>query len=79
MPSLGGVEVLRRLKADPQLSDVPVIILSASQDEAEIRQAQELKAHTHIVKPMSLHEFDWIVRSAQAHWPRLLRLREISR
>ena len=77
LPGLGGIEILRRIKSDTQLADIPVIILSGTEDEEHIRQGQDLKAHTHIVKPMSLTEFTWIVQSIQNYWPRLQRLRAL--
>jgi CheY-like chemotaxis protein len=78
LPRVDGIEILRRLKSDALLADVPVIILSGTRDEEHIRQGQDLKAHTHIVKPMTLTEFTWIVQSIQSYWPRLQRLRALS-
>ena len=79
LPKVGGIDILRRLKADPLLADIPVIILSGTENEEDIRLGQELKAHTHIVKPMSAQEFSWIVHSVQNYWPRIYKLRALSR
>ncbi len=75
LPRVDGIEVLRRLKTEPAFSDIPVIILSGTQDEEEIRLGQELRAHTHLVKPISLTELTWIVKSVENYWPRLEKLR----
>jgi CheY-like chemotaxis protein len=79
LPKLTGFEVLREMKADEYLRDIPVIILSGTEDDDDIRQGQDLRAHTHIVKPMSRTEFRWIVESVQNYWPRLSRIRELER
>jgi len=77
LPKADGIEVLRRIKSYPELADIPVIILSGSENEEDIRQGQDLKAHTHIVKPMTLKEFSWIIRSIENYWLRLARVRAL--
>jgi two-component system response regulator len=77
LPRMGGIEILRRMRSESILADIPVIILSGTQRVEEIREGQDLKAHTHIVKPMSSTEFSWIVRSIENYWPRLERLRTL--
>ena len=78
LPRVGGIEILRRIKSDPRLQDIPVIILSGTENEEEIRIGQDLRAHTHIVKPISATEFVWIVQSIQNYWPRIERLRGLT-
>lgn len=77
LPKLTGFEVLREMKRDPDLKDIPVIILSGTENDEDIRLGSVLKAHTHIVKPMSSTEFRWIVESVRNYWPRLDRIREL--
>ena len=56
MPILDGFEVLRRLKADPALHDIPVIILSAKGREQDVMTGLRGGAVDYIVKPFSLKE-----------------------
>jgi len=77
LPKMGGIEVLRRIKGESVLADIPVIILSGTEREDEIREGQTLRAHSHIAKPMSATEFGWIVRSVSGYWPRLEKLRAL--
>lgn len=51
MPVVDGFEVLRRLKADPQLRDIPVIMLTALKQERDIVGALKLGAADYLVKP----------------------------
>jgi DNA-binding response OmpR family regulator len=56
MPGLGGFEVLRRLKADPALRAVPVIMVTAKGHERDVLNGLRGGAVDYIVKPFSLKE-----------------------
>jgi two-component system response regulator MtrA len=56
MPLLNGLDVLRRLKADPALRSIPVIILSAKAREHDIRAGLQAGAADYVVKPFSLKD-----------------------
>jgi DNA-binding response OmpR family regulator len=51
MPEMDGTEVCRRLKADPQTTDIPVIFLTARSQQSEIARGLALGAAGYIVKP----------------------------
>lgn len=71
LPGIDGIEVLRQIKTEPSLQDVPVIVVTGSADEAHVRAGQALGAHSHIAKPMSLRDFVWIVTSIRNYWQRV--------
>ncbi len=50
MPGKDGFEVLKELKADPTLRDVPVIVFSNLSQEEDMRRAKELGALEYVVK-----------------------------
>ena len=52
MPRLNGMELLRQLRAHPDYAAIPVIMLSASDDESDINEAMKLGADGYIVKPL---------------------------
>jgi DNA-binding response OmpR family regulator len=56
MPGLGGFEVLRRLKADPELRSVPVIMVTAKGHERDVLNGLRGGAVDYVVKPFSLKE-----------------------
>jgi two-component system phosphate regulon response regulator PhoB len=56
MPSLSGFEVLRRLKADPKLRGIPVIMVTAKGHERDVLNGLRGGAVDYIVKPFSLKE-----------------------
>ena len=56
MPEIDGYEVLRRLKADPELEDVRVIILSALNANEDIVRGFDLGANDYLTKPISMEK-----------------------
>ena len=57
LPDIDGLELLRHLQADPQTSDVPVIVVSADATEASIRQAIAAGATHYLTKPVNIPQF----------------------
>ncbi|UCH94657.1 MAG: response regulator [Candidatus Aminicenantes bacterium] len=57
MPKVDGVEVLRRLKAHPELKKIPVIILSTTDDPMDIEKCHYLGCSTYITKPVKYDRF----------------------
>lgn len=56
MPELDGLEVLRRLRADAATSGLPVVLLSARAQEADVKLGFELGASAYVKKPFSPRE-----------------------
>lgn len=52
MPGVDGFEVLRAIRADPELKDLPIIILSTTDNDEEVERCHELGCHAYIVKPV---------------------------
>ncbi len=57
MPKVDGYAVLERVKADPQLRTIPVIMLTSTDDQAEVNRCYALGANTYVVKPIRYEEF----------------------
>ncbi len=51
MPKMDGLEVCRRLRADPDLADIPVILLSARAQDMDIREGLDIGASAYLTKP----------------------------
>ncbi len=62
MPDIDGVEVLRRIKEDPQLRRLPVTMLTTTDDPREIARCYELGCSQYIVKPVDYEKFAETVR-----------------
>jgi len=62
MPRVGGEEVLRRLKADPRTDDLPVIVLTTTDDPREVRRCYDLGCASYVTKPVEYERFVEAVR-----------------
>ncbi len=62
MPRVDGEEVLRRLKADPRTDQLPVIVLTTTDDPREIRRCYELGCASYVTKPVEYDKFVEAVR-----------------
>ena len=57
MPKMDGVEVLRRIKADPVLRSMPVIMLTTTNDPREVKECYELGCSSYVTKPVNYQQF----------------------
>ncbi len=57
LPKIGGLEVLRRLRADPRTKLLPVVILTSSVEEQDLVSGYELGANSYIHKPVDFLQF----------------------
>lgn len=68
MPGMGGKEFLRRVKADNALSAIPVVVVTTSDSEVDIRECYELQAAGYIQKAAMPAEFNEILRKLVRYW-----------
>lgn len=60
MPKKNGLEALREIKADAKLRSIPVVVLTTSQSERDMKNSYDLGASSYIIKP---NEFDTLVEA----------------
>jgi CheY-like chemotaxis protein len=68
MPGMNGVDFLATIKADVELRQIPVIILSASSDEDDKTKCFELCAAGYVIKPANYDEFIDAMKMLDAYW-----------
>lgn len=68
MPRMGGLEVLRQVKSDPQLRGVPVVILTSSREESDLVESYNLGVNAYVVKPVDFRDFVVAVAQLGAFW-----------
>ena len=68
MPKLDGIDVLRRMKGDPLLKKIPVIILTSSREEQDLVRSYELGVNAYVVKPVDFQQFTESVRQLGFFW-----------
>jgi len=57
MPKLNGMEVLAAIRKDPELSYIPVIMLTSSRQEQDLEECYRLRANAYVVKPLDFDQF----------------------
>jgi CheY-like chemotaxis protein len=74
LPKKDGREVLQEIKDDSELRNIPVIVLTSSDDEGDVHGTYGLHANCYLTKPVDLDEFLRKVWSIEDFWLRLVRL-----
>jgi DNA-binding response OmpR family regulator len=74
LPKKDGREVLREIKEDSNLKNIPVIILTTSQAEKDILKSYDLHANAYISKPLDFDQFVNVVKSIENFWLEIVKL-----
>jgi two-component system response regulator len=68
LPKVTGIEVLRRIKAEPRLLGLAVVVLSSSQQDPDVAECYRLGANSYIVKPVDFDRFAEAVVLLGSYW-----------
>src|SRR3989440_11448014 len=73
LPKIGGIEVLRQIRAEERLKLLPVVILTSSKEDRDLLAGYTVGANSYVVKPVDFAEFPKAVRRSGLTWPILSR------
>jgi CheY-like chemotaxis protein len=68
LPKVNGIEVLRKIKADERTKKIPVVVLTSSSEERDLRDAYELGVNSYVTKPIKYDEFYKVVSDLGLYW-----------
>ena len=68
MPKVNGMEVLERVKSDPATKAIPVVILTSSDEDPDIKKCYALGANSYIVKPVDFTNFAKAIAELGFYW-----------
>lgn len=68
LPRVDGLEVLERIKADPTIRHVPVVMLTSSREEQDVIRSYGLGVNAFVVKPVGYREFFDAIRDLGVFW-----------
>ena len=68
LPKVDGLEVLRRIKADPRTKAIPVVVLTSSAEDRDIVESYKLGVNSYIVKPVDFDQFKESAKTLGMYW-----------
>ncbi|QCB46844.1 response regulator [Hydrogenophaga sp. PAMC20947] len=68
LPKINGLEVLRALKAHAQFRRIPVVILTSSREDRDLKEAYDLGVNSYIEKPVSFSKFMEVADQIELYW-----------
>jgi two-component system response regulator len=68
LPKLSGLEVLKAIKDNEQTALIPIVVITSSQEEPDIKEAYKLGVNSYVVKPLEFNEFIKAVSSLGMYW-----------
>ncbi|MFJ2608560.1 response regulator [Streptomyces sp. NPDC091279] len=74
LPKYDGRQVLEKIKSDPDLSHIPVVVLTTSAAEEDILRSYKLHANAYVTKPVDLDQFIAAVRQIDDFFVQVVRL-----
>jgi chemotaxis family two-component system response regulator Rcp1 len=74
LPKLNGRDVLARIRKNPALKRIPVVILTTSDAESDIQASYELQANSYVTKPVGYEQFMQAIKTIESYWLELAKL-----
>jgi two-component system response regulator len=68
MPKVNGIEVLQRIRADERTKNIPVVMLTSSKEDPDIKKCYELGVNSYVVKPVEFDEFQNAISGLGLYW-----------
>jgi CheY-like chemotaxis protein len=68
MPKVSGLEVLRQLKAHERFRRIPVVMLTSSREDRDLKAAYDLGVNSYIEKPVSFNKFIEVAEHIELYW-----------
>lgn len=68
MPGMDGREALSRIKSDPDLRRIPLVVFTTSQDKADVEDSYDRGANSYIAKPVGMAGMVRTARTIQSYW-----------
>ncbi len=68
MPKVSGIQVLEKVKSDPNLKSIPVVILTSSKEDPDVAKCYAMGANSYIVKPVDSDGFFHAIKEIGMYW-----------
>jgi CheY-like chemotaxis protein len=68
MPRMDGIEVLRAIRDDPKIKKLPIVMLTSSREEPDLKTCYELGVNAYVVKPVNFNDFIEAIKQIGVFW-----------
>lgn len=68
LPKIDGLEILKTVKEDAKLKDIPVVVLTSSTDQRDVHEAYRHYVNSYIAKPVDFDKFRQVVEELDYYW-----------
>ena|ERR1035438_7561544 len=68
MPKVNGLEVLQKIRADERTKNIPVVVLTSSKEDPDIKKCYDLGVNSYVVKPVAFDEFQKAISEVGLYW-----------
>jgi two-component system response regulator len=68
MPKVNGIEVLQKIRADERTKNIPVVVLTSSKEDPDIKKCYDLGVNSYVVKPVAFDEFQKAISEVGLYW-----------
>jgi two-component system response regulator len=68
LPKVSGIEVLHKLKSDERTRKIPVVVLTSSREDCDLKDAYDLGVNSYVTKPIKFDEFAKVVADLGMYW-----------
>jgi two-component system response regulator len=68
LPKVSGLEVLRQIKADIKLRSLPIVVVTSSREDPDVKAAYELGVNSYVVKPVAFDSFVETMKNLGYYW-----------
>lgn len=68
LPKVDGLDVLRRLREDQRTRTQPIVVLTTSNEESDLRNSYQLHVNSYLRKPVSSEQYDDVMREIGEYW-----------
>jgi len=68
LPKVNGIEVLERIRSDERTKTIPVVMLTSSKEDPDIKKCYELGVNSYVIKPVEFDEFQKAISSLGLFW-----------
>ena len=68
LPKVDGIEVLRQIKSEERTKKIPVVVLTSSREDRDLKDAYDLGVNSYVTKPIKFDEFAKVVSELGMYW-----------